>query len=184
MAAAVADVGVVVMGCRGAAAAVLDVVMHGRRLGGAHGGELRWALGVGALSLHHPLLQLGLKVDDGVFLLLREHSTLQSGSQVVDPTQAAALAVSLETFERGKYDQEQWMHLLITMRLKFSISNSNRLFSLDEHGMQQCAWKERRNRFMQHEETKEQLTSLCRDSTPAAETMLEDVVPQPLVLLR
>jgi len=41
--------------------------------------------------------QLGLKVDDDVFLLLREHSTFQSGPQVVDPTQAAALAVSLET---------------------------------------------------------------------------------------
>jgi hypothetical protein len=40
-----------------------------------------------------------LKVDDDVFLLLREHSTLQSGPQVVDPAQAAALAVSLETFE-------------------------------------------------------------------------------------
>jgi hypothetical protein len=39
--------------------------------------------------------QLGLKIDDHVFLLFRKHSTLQSGTQVVDPTQAAALAVSL-----------------------------------------------------------------------------------------
>jgi hypothetical protein len=39
--------------------------------------------------------QLGLKIDDHVFLLLRKHSTLQSRTQVVDPTQAAALAVSL-----------------------------------------------------------------------------------------
>jgi len=45
--------------------------------------------------------QLGLKVDDNVFLLLREHSMLQPGPQVVDPTQAAALAISLETFEKA-----------------------------------------------------------------------------------
>jgi hypothetical protein len=34
------------------------------------------------------------------------------------------------------------------------------------------------------EKGEQQLTSLCRDSTPAAEAMLEDVVPEPLVLLR
>jgi hypothetical protein len=45
--------------------------------------------------------QLGLKVDDDVLLLLRKHSTLQSGTQVVDPTQAAAFAVSLETYEKS-----------------------------------------------------------------------------------
>jgi hypothetical protein len=56
-----ADVGVEVMGSRGAAAAVLDVVVHGS-LGGAHGGELRWALGVRALRLHHPLLQVRVPV--------------------------------------------------------------------------------------------------------------------------
>lgn len=55
--------------------------------------------------------QLSLKIDDDIFLLLRKHSTLQSGPQVVDPTQAAALAVSLESCEksnriafRGKYE--------------------------------------------------------------------------------
>jgi hypothetical protein len=42
--------------------------------------------------------QFGLEVDDDVLLLLGEHSTLQSRAQVVDPAQAAALAVSLETF--------------------------------------------------------------------------------------
>lgn len=45
--------------------------------------------------------QLSLKIDDDVFLLLRKHSTLQSGTQVVDPTQAAALAVSLEACEKS-----------------------------------------------------------------------------------
>jgi hypothetical protein len=45
--------------------------------------------------------QLGLKVDDDVLLFLRKHSTLQSGTQVVDPTQAAAFAVSLETYEKS-----------------------------------------------------------------------------------
>lgn len=61
MAAAVADVGVMVMGGCGAAAAVLDVMMHGR-LCGAHGCELRWALGVGALRLHYSLLQVRIPV--------------------------------------------------------------------------------------------------------------------------
>jgi hypothetical protein len=45
--------------------------------------------------------QLGLKIDDDAFLLQRKHSTLQSGTQVVDPTQAAAFAVSLETYEES-----------------------------------------------------------------------------------
>jgi hypothetical protein len=45
--------------------------------------------------------QLGLEVDDDVFLLLREHSALQPGPQVVDPTQTTALAISLETFEKA-----------------------------------------------------------------------------------
>lgn len=61
-----ADVGVLVVRRRGAAAAVLDVVMvvHGHGwLGGAHGGELGWALGIGAaLGLHHPLLQVRVPV--------------------------------------------------------------------------------------------------------------------------
>ena len=71
-----ADVAVVVVRRCGAAAAaataaaVLDVVVlvhgHGRQLGGAHGGELWWALGAGvgrrALGLHHPLLQVRVPV--------------------------------------------------------------------------------------------------------------------------
>ena len=44
----------------------------------------------------------------------------------------------------------------------------------------QLSWKERRG----ENKEEQQLTSLCRDSTPAAEAMLEDVVPEPLVLLR
>jgi hypothetical protein len=61
MAATVADVGVEVIGSRGAAAAVLDVMMEGW-IRGAHGSELRWALGIGALRLHHPLLQVRVPV--------------------------------------------------------------------------------------------------------------------------
>lgn len=43
--------------------------------------------------------------------------------------------------------------------------------------MQQCA-------FTVETERSKKLTSLCRDSTPAAKAMLDNVVPQPLVLLR
>jgi hypothetical protein len=46
-----------------------------------------------------------LEVDDDVLLLLGEHSALQSGPQVVDPTQAAALAISLKTYQEQNQKQ-------------------------------------------------------------------------------
>jgi hypothetical protein len=68
--------------------------------------------------------QLGLKVDDDVFLLLREHSTLQPGPQVVDPTQAAALAISLETFEKASpYKNKRRKNSQKHMMVEFGAEN-------------------------------------------------------------
>jgi hypothetical protein len=46
-----------------------------------------------------------LEVDDNILLLLGEHSALQSWPQVVDPTQPAALSISLKTYQEANQKQ-------------------------------------------------------------------------------